>query len=75
MLPVVRFWTDWTFLFQRQNWYDFTFIYLFFENDLRMGEIQIHAAFFGLHIMLSWDTGETPERDIIKRKIEDMNLK
>lgn len=57
--PDITFSHDWTMLVCRQNWYDFTFIYLMVENDVSLGQIEVCAALVGFHIRLTWDTGET----------------
>lgn len=70
MIPSIHFRHDWTFLWERQNWYDFTFISVFFENDTHFGTVEFSVALLGFHVRASWDMGETPARARIIRLAE-----
>ncbi len=68
---MVEFHHQWQFLYQRCNWYDFTFVKLDFEHDPVFGNVEASVWFLGIGLRFSWHYKDTSKgRDLAARLAE-----
>lgn len=66
----VHFGHDWHF--SGQNWYDFTFIKLIFENDVMTGGYEAEAGLLGFTVRWRWNRPESPGYKEMERRVSEM---
>ena len=67
-----HFTEQWSALFQKCNWYDFTVIKLHVENDVIMGGIEFELFLLGLGIRVRYNHTRTPMVDELTKRMNEV---
>ena len=63
--------SEWEQLFGKYNWYTFTFLELYFENDEFTGGLEFVATFLGFRLRARYNTDKYFEKE--KEWLEDID--